>query len=342
MYRKEAIEYSRNRRLGQIIVYPKAGVWHLFVFLSLAFLAIVIGLFSFSYTDKLSTQGETVYNQGSTILVSQVSGTVVALHVSIGDAVTEGQVLGRIYSNTYSQGSQGPLGEIEGLEQTIIEKNQTMVDLLDRKYHGKNQALLQRIKALRKSQKEIDQLVINKKRQLAIKNKWYLVTKDLFQKGARSQAQLDAAENEYLEIHGELKNLQINKQNTAVEIADAQEELSALEYQKQREEKDLLSQNLAAKKAMVRTNRSKEHILRSPFTGIVDAIFVRKDQEVRAEERLLHIRKHESELTGSLRLSDRGRGFAKVGQKVELKYHSFAFQKIWCSQGRDYIDRRFD
>ncbi|MDR1437009.1 MAG: HlyD family secretion protein [Candidatus Symbiothrix sp.] len=177
-----------------------------------------------------------------------------------------------------------------------------------------------------------------KEEELKIAQTAYDREKRLYEKGVNAQAEMEVAENAYLNIRQSLQQMQTAVASDEIEAAQLIESLSKLDTQYRREKNSLLSGLKTAYSELLSAieNWEEAYLLVSPITGVVTFnTFWTNHQFVNTGDNVLAIVPHNpGEIIGRIQSPASGSGKIRPGQRVNIKVQGYPYMEYGTLQGR--------
>jgi membrane fusion protein len=333
MFRTEAIDAKKSRLTGSVVIAQPPSIYITsLVFFTLLLLTIVY-LTQSHYSRKESVKGYLLPKKGVVKVYAGREGVLKDLFVTEGDRVKRGQVIARV-RNSQSMNSgidltHALIKEIETQISELKKKNSVeQVIFKNRETRLKNQ-LVQLSKSLEATRKSKETTL----KRLEIKKDQLERNRKLFEDGFLSSSQFSSFYDEYL-LTLESKN------NLEKELASIEVEISKLESEKSEiPESWLLSQATTQreiselKAKLAQQDNQFEFVKTAPESGIVTSIHPSLGAQVNKDTPILSIIPENSPLEIELLLPTRSAGFVKLGDKVNIRFDAFPYQKFGIASG---------
>jgi HlyD family secretion protein len=191
--------------------------------------------------------------------------------------------------------------------------------------HQRYSQTLQRQLALKQEELNLANSAVERERQL-------------YGKGVISQADMDAAENSYLNIRQSYQQLQTAIASDRIELSNLDKNVSTLDTQYQKEKYSLLSelQTAAGELASAIENWEQLYLLVSPVEGTVTLnTFWTQNQFVGAGEKVLAVVSGTpGQIIGRIQTAAQGSGKVHSGQRVTIKVQGYPYMEYGTLQGK--------
>lgn len=333
LFRTEAVDAQRTRRLGTISLSQPLAVW-LLGFASILAAAATISFVMFTdYTRRSRVGGELVPDLGLATVVASSAGVVGPLHAEEGDQVESGSPLTIIHMPRAT--ATGNDAHVVMLDRLGARREST--EQLQKAQEGQfvaqsignsrqRQALLTELKQIeqeaetRREQIRIGESIVDRYRKVADERYVSLV-------------QLSQQEQSVLEVRN--SQLALERQATSLKrsIAALDQRTSELKHERQLSiasaSRDMAT--LAQEGIELETNGALLH--RAPVPGLVSSKFVQSGQSVQTGQPLYSILPKGSLLRAQLMVPSAAIGFIRPGDRVTLRYQSFPYQKFGTHGG---------
>jgi membrane fusion protein len=333
LFRKEALQHSRDKLFGDLIVQKPLS----FAVLGVCTAAFVVVLVAFlcwgQFSRKQTVLGYLVPSNGLIKVYAADPGVVTERHVQEGAEVRKGDVLFVVSTN---RGSSNTPDLNRALQADSSKTRQALLNQIT-----KTQALgsveqrqgQDHIASLKQELDETRQQMDTERQRVAILQSEYAKLGPLKDRGLISDTQLKDQYGKVLAEQFELQNLQKSitdlgqqlsdaKNNLTVSILQTQNQVAG--YQKDLAQLDQQDTELAAQ---------KDFVVEAPADGVATSVLVDPGQEVTPNVPLLAILPKGSVLEARLFVPTRAIGFIAKGQQVLLRYDAFPYQHFGLHEG---------
>ncbi|MCY9855126.1 HlyD family secretion protein [Vibrio mediterranei] len=333
MFRKEAIASKQHRLLGEVIMTQPRHIYRASSIVFLFFIAIIIFLSQANYSRKTTVMGYISPEKGVVKVYTARSGTIEKIYVKPGDSVKLGDNLVKIInSQSLSTGVELSLALEKEL---IIQKSILQKELMaTRKFNDKEKLRLE--SQLEQSRKSILALNTTKKTKqeiLILKEKQLNKNKGLAKVGYISDNNLDIIKEEYLSALESFNRLEREISNMNLEITALEHERKSLPEQSILREAEVQRKISEIKTSIMEIDNQFEFVEKAPESGIVATIHPVIGSRVSENTPLLSIIPKNSPLEIELLLPTSAAGFVSIGDKVNIRYDAFPYQKFGVKTG---------
>lgn len=333
LFRPEAVAEQQDRWLGSVLLLPKLSHTVLTLFATVMVLG-VIGLFSFGeYTRKARISGWLAPEHGLIHIVAPQPGVLTQVHVHEGVEVEAGTPLAVLSVERRSEALGATQGEVvrqlrtrrdsllaERERQAALSEQQTV--LLTRRLAAitAEAADLEKEFALQRSRLELAERAAVRQRdlrdrQLATENTWLAAQEDALDQALALQT---------------LERTRMTLARTRIEVEAALAE-APLRGQMQLAEIDRAT--AALEQQLAEAEAQREIVIAAPDAGIVTALQSASGSSVGPEKPLMTLVPVGSNLEAQLYGPSRAIGFVRPGQRVQLRYQAFPYQKFGQYEG---------
>lgn len=333
LFRQEAVEEQRSRLHGEVLLLPKASYTVILLCL-VAWVAAVFGwAFTNTYARKERVMGWVEPATGVANIYSSGEGVVEEIFVQDGDAVVDGQPLivisgdrmlaggsrmGALLAEELAAQSEilqerlAQTAEMYGLRLTDIEEQIKAGSQDLSSLEGQLETMRQRIEISRSQLKDIIRLR---------------------QSGHASGTELDSIQQQTLILVSERQALVREKNLQLSRIQQLKNQRDRLPIEKANAIDDVKSRLSDNSQEMARLHGQNSHVVYALKSGVVTNLQVRVGQKAIANVPLLSIAPEESKLRLQLLVPVRAIGFVETGQKLEVRYDAFPYEKFGLYPG---------
>ncbi|WP_228010507.1 HlyD family secretion protein [Vibrio sp. OPT20] len=333
MFREEVFKSKKNRLLGTVNLNQPISLYIVNLMIVSFFIVFVIYLTQCSYSRKESVKGYLTPKKGVVKVFSSRRGVIDSFLVTEGSHVAAGDNLVKVRnSHSLSTGlelSEALSFELEAQSRSLSVELDTISHI-----HNKEQAKIEeqllfldeRLSIINETKSTYNSILILKENAL-------LNNKNLFNNGYLSPNQLSKFEEEYLDAKENLNR-------TNKEISLIKSEIINLEYErlispdKIKSSKVSINRQISSIKTQLFELKSQyEFLEKAPESGVVTAIQMHPGSSVSPGSSLLSIIPNDSPLEIEMFLPTRSAGFIQMGDKVNIRFDAFPYQKFGMVQG---------
>ncbi|MEN7431721.1 HlyD family efflux transporter periplasmic adaptor subunit [Chromobacterium sp. TRC.1.1.SA] len=327
-YRKEVLEHSsQSTAIGVVLLRSPRLVWAL-VSLSVAFTVAVIALLVLvDYTKHISTSGSLQPDKGLAQVTVFQAGIVSSRKVQEGQHVQRGQVLFSISGERVTKLGESAAASINSLHQRQ-QNYQVELDNLNRLDREQREALQQRLHDLQVQRTELLREQDFQTRRVesakALLARYQLLAKSGFAPALQVQEKSDGL----LDQQSHLSNLERSGIDLQSQINSVRADILAQPRKNATQRADVERSLFSLQQDISETETHREIVIVAPISGVVTAIQATDGQAVASGQTLAAIVPEHSYLQAWFYAPSSAIGFVKVGQRVQLRYAAFPYQKF--------------
>ena len=334
LFRKEAVDHQRERLCGELVLAQPISYWILTVFLVAVTSVACWFLASNSYTKKEKVPGIIVPREGIVTIYPPQAGILTKLNISEGMTVGESEEL---FSMLIDQRMAG--GEYVGLK--LIEQIDIQETYLGRKLAYEQERVSAALETnetrTNRVKKEIDQLkglIGTQNETLNIAFSAYGRMQKLFHENVIASIELEEYYKRYLEQKQQAESLAMRMDEAISSMEESVLNVRTLEINSKREIADIENQLTELAKQRTQIHGQRQMVVNAPVAGRIAAVMVNVGQRIDPAGPLLSIIPNDSDLQVNLYLPTRSIGFLEAGQRVNISYEAFPYQKFGTYSGR--------
>ncbi len=331
LFRQEAIEFQRERHLGEVVlIRPPSST-----FLTAIAVAVAIAVIGFAfwgeYTRKAHVQGYLAPSIGLINIYPPEAGTRIHKHVTEGQRVKRGDIL-FVLSTERSSGltAEAQAAAIDQLRQ----RRDSLKEELSKQHHINAIEIKNLRVQIRDAQAEIAQsnieIATQEQRVVSVAEmaKRY---RDLLARRLVPEVETQEKQEKLLDQHGKLQALQRSRLGLERELNSLRLELASNEL-KANSQEAAIEHEISTKEQELTEHESKHNILiTSPTDGVVTTIFAEQIADVATP--LLSVLPAGAVLEAQLLVPSRAIGFVAPNQTVTLRYQAFPYQRFGSYKG---------
>lgn len=334
LFRREVIDARRQSWLGGISLSQPLRWWVLTA-VAVAMAATVVCLLVLgSYTQHSSVSGQLVPNLGLSSVVAPGNGVVAQLIPEEGERVRRGQPLVLIDVPRATADGKDALAEVRsGLvdrRDSTAALGQSQVMQIDAQLAGATRQLLGSRTELGQIQAEI----ATRREQVRIGQDTLQRYQGMAEQHYVSQVQLGQQRQLVLDLINAQQMLE--RQATQIQRAIGQLEQSLRELPLQRRGLQAGTRRELATldQERIQHEANGQLLLKAPVAGLVANRMIEPGQTVEAGQPLLSLLPEGSHLQAQLLVPSRAIGFIEPGDRVQLRYQAYPYQKFGHHAGR--------
>lgn len=326
LFRPEALRRSDSYFQSDALMRPPSAK----IIMSLLAVIVLIGIIAMwhgHYTSTTLIYGEFSYDKGSVKLSSPVTGRVAEIYVKEGDKVEAGQVLFRISTEHQINNNE----DADAARRVALVTRQRVLD--EQLERARNLVSDQVKAAISKKQhllQEVDHMVSERKllmRKLTNSQHELDLYKKYLDQGYISRFGYTQRENSVLDI--EMRAEQLQRDVAAAErmLGDADLEVGLANTKGRQEIAELEKSRLQLLQEIEETQYRRVTVIRADRSGTVGALLVKEGQSINTSGTIAFLLPADSHLVIRLYAPSRAIGFMEQGQKINVMYEPFPFQK---------------
>lgn len=333
LFRRQAIEQQTNRLHGDVLLLPKLSHTLISSLLLVWVIIVLIWLFNSTYARQETVPGWLEPSTGMVRVYSEGIGKIEQILVINGESVTEGQPLLIVNGDRV-------LADGKNLETLLLTEYETQRSKLNDQlaraeeiYQTRSQDISNRITSAHEDMELLDrQMKTLEQRHILVSGqveRYRALKKD----GHVSSADFDAIIEKELALRTERQELareQVNQRNLVKQLQTEQtllpeDHANALD-QIQAKLSDIAQQ-------IAQLHGQRAYIVKAPRAGVVSNLQARLGQQTRSDIPLLSLVPENTRLNAHLLIPVRAAGFVEPGQRLEIRYDAFPYQKFGLYQG---------
>ena len=334
LFRQEAIDFQRqNRQWGHVASLQPVSTKLLAWLLALALALVFVGLFMGQYARKETVAGYLTPTAGTAKIFAPRQGTIKAVYVKEGQAISQGQELLAIDTNQIA-------GDGQDVNAAMLDTLTFQRDLLKKQIAAeqeRGQSEHDRLQdAIRSAAAEIAQLEAQIKIQgerVEISAKLVATATELRTKGYMSDVELKRRQLTQLEqkqSRDALAQQLVAQQSTLTQKRYALQQLPTVTADKVQTLRNELSD---VEQHIVETNGRRAYVIRAPASGRVSTLQAKVGQFADPKRLEMEIVPADSTLQAELYVPPRAIGFVKPGQEVRILYDAFPYEQFGAYRG---------
>lgn len=333
LFREAALEHHRQGHAeGRVLLRsPRSFWWMSLVSLGLA-LAVLAMLFLVNYTQRARVGGRLVPDRGLVNLNAQQPGLVTEVLVGEGAEVRAGQVLLRLRAERSARQGELSLAAIRNLERqrTALQAESAQLEAL-----ADAQAQL-----LRQKQQDLQAALPRTQAEAAIQRRRLQSAEEALARyqalqstGFMSPLQVQQRADDVLDQQARLVALERAEREAAAQLAAVAVELKAQQLRDGTPRTQAQRQLLALDQELAEAQGRAEWELRAPVDGSVTSLQVHPGQTAQPAQLLAVLLPKGARLQAELELPSSAAAFVRPGQRVQLRYAAFPYQKFGQHEG---------
>ncbi|WP_020655720.1 HlyD family efflux transporter periplasmic adaptor subunit [Massilia niastensis] len=333
LFRPEVLRNQQSEWMGTILIKPHAMNWWFAAIAVLTVFAILLLLFTASYTRKARVSGWLIPQQGMVRVFAPRAAVVTALLVREGAQVKQGQPLAQLSAEETS----AALGDTQAGTVRALEAQRATLDVerlrAQEMFAQQRAALATRFDTLGREADSLRQEIEVQQQRLALARQWQKRLGGLQGSGYISEQQVRVAAESALDQAAKLRTLQRGVLSLERERAVVKGELEQLPS-KMATQEALIARTLAVNsRDLGEVEARRSQVIPAPQAGTVTAIHASTGTAVGPSAPLLSIVPRGVVLEAHLYAPSRAVGFVHAGQTVLLRYRAYPYQKFGHARG---------
>lgn len=333
LFRAQALQASRRRLWGDLLLTRPPGTGGVLVLLLVFLAAAAVLLWSGEFTRTERVRGYLVPDGGVLVVEAPQGGLVHALAVAEGEQVAAGQALLEI------RDPRGAVAGGSGAEHALAALTAEFLRLQETRSAERNRFELERA-AHAAALDRVDARAVGlaaRARILAAESE--LVTRRhgallrLGERGHVARHQLDLVEQELLQLESQSEQLRLAQLELADEQARIEERLAALPGLEALRFHELDDRASRIERERAEISLQWRYVLRAPMAGRVAALGVEPGDAVRPGRTLMTLLAPNARMQAVLLVPSRAAGFIEPGQSVRLRYAAFPHARFGSHPG---------
>jgi membrane fusion protein len=334
LFRKEVLDARSHSWLGGISLSQPLPArvlsWVAFGIAALVIVFLVVG----NYTRRSSVTGQLVPDLGLSSVVAPGNGVVARLLVQEGARVEAGQPLALIDVPRATADGQDALGAIrDGLDTRRASarvQGESQVAQIDAQIAGTRRQL----QGTREELAQVEAAIGTRKELERIARETEQRYEDIAARQYVSQVQVNQQQQAVLDQVNARQALERQATQLRRTIAQFEQDLRSLPLQRNGLLAGTAGDIAALDTERVQQEANGQLMLKAPVAGIVAHQMIEPGQAVQGGQALLSILPQGSHLQAMLLVPSRAIGFIAPGDRVQLRYQAFPYQKFGHHVGR--------
>jgi membrane fusion protein len=327
LFRREVVEAKRKQLTGEILLTRPLSLAVITALSLLIAVSLIILLFFGNYTRRERVTGRVAVAEGIAKIYAPVSGVVVRKLVQEGDLIKKGQALYLIsVERVTSQGNtQIALG------QEIQRRRENLQKELELKKTASQLNIL----VLKRKISDLETQLENVKSEIAIQTKHLKLSeaavqrfRDLLNTKFVSEAQVEEHEQDRLDQMARLQTLQRTALTIETDLASSRAALQTAPLDVMGQVSVIERGISEAAQESIENEARREIAVTALEDGRATAVLVEAGQTVSPSTQMLSVVPQKSKMEVYLYVPSRAIGFIREGEKVQLRYSAFPYQKF--------------
>jgi membrane fusion protein len=333
LFRSEVLQAQQTQWLGTVILAPRA-TFRLFTLVGLVAAAAIIALLYFGqFTRTARVNGWLLPQEGVVRVQAPRPGIVATLDVKEGAQVRKGDRLLTLSDELQS----ARLGPTQAqVTQRLGERRASMAEERSQQQRllaQQDRALADRVAALRSEEQQAEREIALLRQRVEIASRAAALHGKLHVDGFISEMRLQQAQSELLEQRARLAAAERSRLGAVRERMNIEAERADLPLKLGRDVA-LLDRGIAQlEQENAEAEARREIVVAAPHDGTVTAIHAVPGAKADAGTPLMTIVPPDTRLEAHLYAPSRAIGFVRTGQRVQLRYQAFPYQRFGHYEG---------
>lgn len=337
LFRQQVIDEQINSLHGEVIVTPSLSYVVISGAMFLWFCLVLVWAFNANYARKEQVVGFLKPEGGTVRILGDGEGVIKQVLIKEGDLVIKDQPLFIVNGDKL-------LADGKSLEYLLLseyqQQKQNLISQLMRMKKGYH-AKLSNIEAQYVLAKENITIIQKQKlllqEQIDITDRQLLDISNLVNKGHTSSATFDGVKEKQLELTGAFHSLTRKEieQERITQTLKLEKSMFPNEQADQQNNITFRLNDLARQIATLRGQRA--HIIKAPIAGVISNLQAKVGQDIQGRfssaTPLALISQQDDLLVAEIMLPVRAAGFIKIGQKINIRYDAFPYEKFGLYEG---------
>jgi membrane fusion protein len=333
LFRNEAIDHQRERLFGELILTQPVSytlLTGLFVLITAAGLTF---LFTNSYIKKETVAGFIVPDRGMVAVFAPQQGILLKINVVEGMHVNENDDLFNIIVDQRAMG-----GEYVGLK--VIDELDTQEKYLNTKLTLERDRVSNEIASQEAKAKQLTEEIKKLKESIIIQNQRMEVetgacerAQRMFSKGLITSTDLETYKRNLLDQKQQSQTLAMKMDENVSSLEEISTNIISLNVNSRSELVTIESNISEIAKQKVQAEGQRQIVVKAPISGRITSVVSNVGQQLNPSISIFSIIPEGSQLEANLYLPTRAIGFLEIGQKVNIRYDAFSYQKFGTYPG---------
>ncbi len=334
LFRQEVLAERQARWLGTVLIAPRMS-YRLFAGFAILAIAATVALLCFGeYTRKARINGWLVPDLGLIQVHAPLPGVVVEVYVKEGDEVASGAPLLLLSTEVQSEAIGGTREEVV---RRLHERRASMVDERARQnqlFVHQTEELTGQLAAMNTQHQQLQHEIDTQRSRVALADRTQTQVRDLRARQLVTEQRLQLAEQDDLDQAVKLQSL-LESSRSALDqqVVKMQGDLRDLPLKRQTQLGETDRSIATLDQEVAQAESQRQILITAPHAGTVSALQTAPGGSASASVPLLTILPLGSQLQAQLFSASRAIGFVRAGQKVQLRYQAFPYQKFGTYEG---------
>lgn len=333
LFRPEALAARQNQWLGTVLL-QSGPIYGVFAWLALATVGALIALLTFgSFARKTPATGWLAPPYGLSRVVAPQPGVVSAITVREGAFVKKGAPLLTISAELQSEA-------LVATRQEVVERLTSRRDSLadsktvqDALFAQQQRDATRRVQALTNELRFSDKELALQRARLDLSRQMLARETEMRARGLIPLPRLQRTKQDELDQAGRLQAMERARSSLERELAAAKGQTTELPLRRDATIGEINRNVSGLEQELAEAEARRKIVLIAPQDGVVSSVQAELGGAVGTAVPLLTIVPANAILQAHLYVPSRGIGFLKPGQKVQLRFQAFPYQKFGFQEG---------
>ncbi|MFZ1180187.1 MAG: HlyD family efflux transporter periplasmic adaptor subunit [Herbaspirillum sp.] len=328
LFRSEALEGSRTRILGEIVLLRPVSFRFLTVVAACMALSVVLFFVFGAYTRRTTVNGVIMPDSGLVKVYAQQPGILNKREIVEGQRVTRGQTLYMLSTDLQSAAeglTQAALIAQAQQSKASLQQEMNKTELLQRDEHD---TLRTRIDSLRVTLGRIDEQLAAQRIRTSIAADGAQRYRSLLAQDYISVDQVQQREADLLDQQSKLSGLERERANTRQLLAEATNTFSSLALKHQNQLAQINRHVIEINQSLIEKEARRQILVVAPESGVATAVIAAVGQAADTSRPLASIVPDGAIWQAHLFVPSTAVGFVHVGDRVLIRYQAYPYQKF--------------
>lgn len=328
LFRKEALEARHVKWMGEIVLVRPTSFSFLTLIAVIAAFVVVIFFTWGTYTKRSTVVGQLLPSTGQVKVYAPQPGIVMERFVQDGERVKQGDPLLSITSERYGA-EDNPIQA--AISRQLRDRRGSLEDELvkvKRIQEDERRSLESKVISLESELRTLEGQADSQRRLVDIASDAAKRYQGLLDQGYISMDQLQQRQADLLAQRLTLKGLERERTSLIQQLNENRNQLSGLAARQDNEQSNIQRQLWATDQELVESEAKRTLRITAPEAGLATAIFAEPGQSIDTARPLMSIVSEDAVMQAELYAPSRAIGFISKGDKVQIRYQSYPYQKF--------------
>ncbi|QEM80687.1 HlyD family secretion protein [Halomonas binhaiensis] len=327
LFRPESFKSRQMSWLGQPAVLQNVSTGVVAIISIIIVISIILFLYFGNYTRRVAVSGVISPTEGLTRITSPNNGWISHQFVKEGDDVKRGEPLYEVSfdSSTSLGNTQAAINQLLREQREEIQAEITRSEEISIK---DKQALQNRSEGLEQEISQIDNQIATMEEFLETLHGYAMKQKEYVDRGYTVSQAFESRLQTYIGYRDDLENYKRQRIILSDDLNEMNDTLASFDLKKSSEIAELKRQLINVEQQIAEGQARESIRITAPRNGQVTSVIKQEGQTVDTGTPLLTILPDYAELKAQLLVPSNDIGFLKEGDKVQLRYAAFPYQKF--------------